>query len=694
MMKMGLIRMGLAVAMVLSVAGPLSADDGKFGIYNIVPSIRGFEERTAEEMAEYHRLTGEDTVLLSLPCQPEGKPAMAKIDRHVESYRRFAAACRRIDPGLKVGVLIQSVLGHFVDDEIVRVREDWQRSVLLDGRVFRWCALDPAFRAYIKETARRLAAEGPCLVMTDDDIRAIGGECCCPLHAAELNRRTGKALSPGEWRAAIAAAKPGDAVHDEYMKLQRETFVGINRLVREGVDEVDPGIPACICMGGEEYRFAAQHARAIAAKGQRPMFRLSNSLYLENQRGEYPWQEVLTRSLSHMAVNEFEECDIIDEADTWPQNLWSKSGVSYFSHMTAAAMMGMVGAKVWCVNATLRDGSKTPCVYMETMARRKGYLNALTASLRGTRQVGIVTPAIVKASEWHAGRPRTDGQTFPRPVVNWNEQVFSHFGFPVMASRDFGREGVWELAGDGANSVDRLTDAEIRQLLAHRVIIDGQAALALAKRGFADLIGADVSAKLPPANCEHYGENDENAGRYVKNDGGPTFVPKEGARVFSWLCFNDPDKGVERVSPGSVVFKNALGGSVGLTAYNPKGIFYNLYNGARKRFLERFLSELNGAPLDGVVRDEHEVSTLVRESADGRILFVMVRNGGYDPMKTLTVACAARPQKVERLKDDGVWQTLDFVWEDGAFVVFCEIPCLDAAVVRITRPEPERHPAK
>ena len=96
---------------------------GDFSIYNIVPCVPGEERVLAAEMAEYKSLTGEAVVLYSLPCAPEGKPASAKIDRHVESYRKFAAACREADPELKVGILIQSLLGHFVGDSVVKDRE-------------------------------------------------------------------------------------------------------------------------------------------------------------------------------------------------------------------------------------------------------------------------------------------------------------------------------------------------------------------------------------------------------------------------------------------------------------------------------------------------------------------------------------------------------------------------------------------
>lgn len=669
----------LAVA---AVAAGLAASAAEFTIFNIVPNVVGDEAKLAAEMAEYHRLTGEDTVLYMLPCAPEGKPATAKIDRHVKSYRAFAAACRTADPDLKVGVLVQSVLGHFAGDAVVRDREDWQRSIDNAGRPYRWCARDPNFRAYVRDFAKRLAAERPCWIMTDDDIRNINGDCFCPLHAAELNRRTGLARSAEDWRIAVLESKPGEPDYEAYFRLQRETLEGVNALVREAIDEVDPTIPGAVCMGGEEYRFAGSHARAIAAKGQVPVLRVSNSLYLEHQRGQYPFAEIVTRTQAHAAVYEDDEIDLLDEADTWPQNLWSKSAVSYHSHLVMGAMCGLRGAKVWFVNAH-RTGAGIPRGYLDVMAAHRGYCRALATALEGTRPYGVVTPAILKPAEWHAARPKVAGSNFPRPDHTWAEDVFCHFGVPVTATRHFERDGVWELAG--AEPVNRLTDGELKAILSHRVIVDGRAAVALTARGLSDLIGATATAASPSFNCECFAETGETAGRLVKNDGAPTYALKQGARTLTELCFRSPTGDVTPVAPGTVIFDNRLGGTVALTAYGHYAVLYDLYGPERKRWLERTLAELNGGRFDYVVRNEQEVTALARETPDGKTAVVAAFNLGYDPLKTLSVTLKDRPGRVEVLQEQGAWMTVPVNHADGALRLACDVPCQGEIVVRITK---------
>lgn len=653
-----------------------------FSVFNIVPCLPGEEAKLAAEMAEYHQRTGFDTVLYMLACAPEGKPAMAKIDGHVESYRKFATACKAADPELKVGILIQSILGHFVGDAVVKDREDWQRSIDNTGKPYRWCARDPDFRAYVKAFTKRLAAEKPCWIMTDDDVRNIRGDCFCPLHAEELNRRTGFRRGAEEWRKAILASKPGEPDYEAYFKLQRETLEGINALVREAIDEVDPTIPGSVCMGGEEYRFVGNHARAIAAKGQKPLLRVANSVYLEHQRGAYPELEAVTRTQAYVALYEDEDVTMIDEADTWPQNLWSKSAISYHSHMVKGLFCGLSGAKVWYVNAH-RWGSEIPRGYTDAMAAHKGYYTALATALEGTRPHGVVTPAINKSAEWNAARPVVIGDNFPRADKTWAEKVFGHMGVPMTASTHFERDGVWELAG--AAMVNRLTDDELKAILSHRVIVDGKAAVALTTRGFADLIGATASTESPAVNFERYADTRLSAGRLVKNDGAPTYALKPGARAFTELCFKSPTGEATPVAPGTVIFRNALGGTVALTAYGYYGIFYNLYSIERKRWLERTLAELNGGSFDCIVRNEQEVLALARTSADGKTVYVGAFNHGYDPLDGVELTVASAPRRVETLANDGMWKSVPVAFSDGTIRVPCTVPCQGEVVIRISK---------
>ena len=67
---------------------PLFETD-KFTILNIAPFSPGSEELLARDMVEYRDRTGEDIVLYCLSLHPEGRPAIAKAEYLVESYRKL-----------------------------------------------------------------------------------------------------------------------------------------------------------------------------------------------------------------------------------------------------------------------------------------------------------------------------------------------------------------------------------------------------------------------------------------------------------------------------------------------------------------------------------------------------------------------------------------------------------------------------
>ena len=213
--------------------------------YNIAPYSPGEEKALADEMREYVARTGYSKVLYCLSFHLEGRPAMAKTHRLMESYR---ALKRELDGSeVELGVLLQSTLGHWprVDKDV----EPWQRTVNLDGEEVRFCPADPRFQAFMRETVRLVAAERPSLIMTDDDVRAFSHrpECFCPLHTAEFNRLTGRCETPEEYRLAVAGGKDAEATR-AFAAIQEGMVVGFARLVRRAIDEVDPSIPTAACM--------------------------------------------------------------------------------------------------------------------------------------------------------------------------------------------------------------------------------------------------------------------------------------------------------------------------------------------------------------------------------------------------------------------------------------------------------------
>ena len=353
-----------------------------FEAYNIVPMWIGHEDRQASNAVDLASRTDVRLSLYSLSLHPEGRPAQAKADRLVDSYRAYARALRGTD--VKAGVLVQSILGHWPrnDKEI----EPWTRTVDQDGRPVRFCPLDPGFGAYIDRVFTDLARERPAFIMTDDDIRAYshGCECFCERHVALFNARRGTAYDADALRAAVDSGGPGDPDYDAFMAMQREMVEdGVIGRIRRAIDSVDPSIPAGVCIGGEEHFFAEALARKIAAKGQRPVMRCATGSYFERMTAaRFPSSAL--RQLAFAEAFRGSGIDLLDEADTCPHNLWSKSGRAFFTHLVSAAFAGYAGAKTWYVNAEKPGGLAVARQYADELERGGRLLSELLLRTDGS----------------------------------------------------------------------------------------------------------------------------------------------------------------------------------------------------------------------------------------------------------------------------------------------------------------------
>ena len=263
----------LATAVTALAGGAPARCGADFTLYNVMPFSPGREAQCAADCREYRDRTGCDLVLYSLTLHPEGKPAMEKVERYVASYR---ALRRELDgSGVRLGVLVQAIIGHWprVDKDI----EDWTRTVNIKGEKVRFCPDDPGFAKYIDDTFTLLAKEKPAFILTDDDVRAYShsAECFCPRHVAAFNARRGTAYSEKTLRAKVSAARQDDPDYTTFLAVQRDMMNRLAKRFRTVIDAVDPTIPAGICVAGEETFLVPPMARAIAAKGQKPVMRVA-----------------------------------------------------------------------------------------------------------------------------------------------------------------------------------------------------------------------------------------------------------------------------------------------------------------------------------------------------------------------------------------------------------------------------------
>lgn len=681
--KLAKIRLVLTAAVLVTSLLAQSADvvapDG-FTMLNIIPSTAD-EKLSAADAIEFAERTGNPYCLYSLTLHPQGFPAMKTVDAALVRYRRWTKLLE--GSAVRPGILLQAIIGHWTQDLAERETESWQRQVNIKGAVTRYCPLDPGYQDYIREVGRKLAECRPSVILGDDDIRAFSpeAECFCPLHAAEYNRRAGKALTPEEYRQLIAGARIESPEHRLFALLQRDTVVKVCSLIREGIDAVDPSIPAGICEPGWNWAMkqAPDYARAMAGPSQAPFMRLANGCYFERA----PKMEigaVTMRTLSEAERLKDSGVLLLDEADTWPQNLWSKSAAAFHAKLVVAAFAGLKGAKVWHVNAH-RGAVPVSRHYTDILAAHRGYYGALSAASHGAMPRGVLVPC-------HPEFPVQTAIQSGRQADNsyddgMAQKTFSWFGVPFAPTFSFDEDGIYSLSG--AAAIARFTDGQLRSMLSKKALVDGDAAKLLLKRGFGEFLGVSIREDNPLFT----GDYDEVSGvhmAYPKRCNPPIFRAAEGARVLSSIIWRESAyvNEFERVSPSTVLYRNRFGGTVVTTAYNPDMNRAYSCTEARQRFIYEILDALEGRPFDNICANAQNVMALVRRANDGSDL-VLVQNLNYDGERAVLLRRGEKPSSIEVLGDHGDWMNAGYSWRDGLATIHVDLPFYATRVFRIRK---------
>ncbi len=653
-------------------ADEVSPPEREFVFYNIVPFSPGREKKLAADLREYVARTGNRIALYSMTLHPQGVPANKKVDFQFESYRKLKTELAGSD--VRLGVLLQSLIGHWprVDSD----EEPWTRTVDCDGRVVRYCVLDPNYRDYVRRLVLRFAQERPSFVMTDDDVRWFShrAECFCALHTAEFNRRTGQELTSEEYRRRVAQSKVGDADYEAYLRLQNDSMTGLAQLIREALDSVDPAIPAGTCMAPWDVRYCGEIAKVIAGKNP-SVFRIANAMYNEWSAKVLPENVLRTQA---MRLYHKEISCVLDESDTFAHTLYSRSSKSLHAKLCTGILSGLRGAKVWFVNLDKRDGHVSEN-YVDILSENKGLYQTLAREVRESEPEGVIVPLYWNLPEWHPVRPNGRAQTFMEGS-NWGTVYCGELGIPFYGSFDRKRDGIYLLAG--AKSVERFSDAELLELLAGKLLIDGAAATALAKRGMEKYIG--VKPELKPFKYTIEATPGGDRVFFVDKGASVPFLTLMGAEVLTKFFYEQwSHKGLDTaVAPATVFYRNAIGGCVVTTANCVEQIRTYTLSPARKAWLLSLLDRLSGTQVPYTVVGEQNVLALSVKKTSGETI-LGVFNLNFDTMKTLSIRCARTPTEIERLGGDGVWRRESFISENGVALLPIPLTCYDCAFLKI-----------
>ena len=533
------------------------------------------------------------------------------------------------------------------------------------------CPLSPAFTADLKAKVAACVKRGrPRIVFIEDDYTLCNNAgltrmkgCFCPLHLREFAARVGKAYSGNE--IAALYDRPTDAnrpLREAFALTCRDSLAKLAGEVRAAIDSVDPTVRTCLCQSGccdLDGDDTEAVARAFAG-GTRPMVRICGAWYMNESVASS-----LPRATAHLfwsAQRLPGDFELIHETDPYPHTRFYASTLFLGSELCAALMAGADGSYYYCapyVDAPLEDDG-----YAAWMRENRPRLEAVRAARAAMKPAGL--RIVYSPAEVYLRRGRLRQGSFgglPHAV-----HFLAKMGIPYKTAEG---DGAAVLFGDVA---EILPDDEVRALLKGGVLLDGEAAVILTRRGFADLLGC-AAEPMPPdiayaheeiqpvACCTARGcrlMTQRTAKPASPSDEDPSFdghallKPKAGTEV--WSRYADLDgKGV---APSVTFCRNAAGGRIGVMALSPSyGYGFNggTFQFRKQELLHRLVARLAGDVPD--VAAPKTPSTWVLAAKGDDELLVMVENLCGEPRKDVELAFAAKWQKgrIARLDADGAW---------------------------------------
>ena len=636
-------------------------------MYNIVPVFPNHEDFAISEILRQHSEVGLNRFLISLSFHPQTTPARALIPVLCERFRRVRDGIA--GHGIELGILVQSVLGHGWNGKMPLTLETWQHVVKIDGAEDpRMCLLDPGFREYVREVITAVASEGPSVILMDDDVGIRLGECFCPLHLAEINKATGRAFTREELAGHLQNHSADDPVSIAVTDVLQKSVNDFCALIRSAIDTVDPSLRCglCACWPGFWLLNDAVHA---LAGNNRPFMRVNNAVYGDSPAANLVHAFRGTRRVIYQldAVE-----DVIDEADTFPQNYMSESAALFHSHITCGLLSGLRGCKLWTSEFQQPVHTGSQYRYEARLRDYAGFYGKLPELIDGIRWQGL-SGVVVRPRKGIGGNPyHTPEGIYPK---HWNTPIEAVYALPLRYD-GLETDGLFTLREEDVNA---MTDAQIELLLAKKVIVDSLAARKLTERGFAPLIGvtADAGDDAFYFTTEISADGKYNIG--FMPDDTCSFLRPFGNATETLASFCRGTRYVDTVpySPSVTLFTNRLGGRIAVLGWHLDLIYHKMFRPVRRELLLAVADRVNGAPVEMAIESGEQ--ELVRHGImkDGSELLAVTRLS-LDADASLPVRMTRTPRTVAKLLPNGNWETVAFSRKNamtvdvGVPVVCCE----------------------
>lgn len=625
-------------------------------------NVVGIQEGHEEEIAADQRWLFENTIIdssaFSVTLTPEGDPVFDKAKAYLPRLMKMKGL---MGEG-RFGLMFQATMGH---GWVPNSKTPWQKVIASDGsEKYIFCPLGEEFRNYIKNQVETLSQVRPDYFMVDDDTRLITGRdgCFCPLHLKEMERQTGKKWSRAD---LVASLKTDLKLARIYDRVLEDSIMGLVNIIRDGMG--NPEMPGMFCCTVSDARHASRIARAVAAKGQRPVVRLNNGRYCQETARNIP--DWLHKTAIQLASID-EDIIVLAEPDTCPQNRYSMSARDLNCHIVMSLLEGCKGAKIW-ITRNVQWEVESGLAYRKILSRYKGFYEAIEKLSVTWSGVKVPLPK----------EPYFSLKT-QKSFSNWGGAILGRMGIAYANTK--AESNIAALSG---GDIKLLSDDDIKGLLSKKLIVDGAGAMALVKRGFAKEIGCKIEkwdGKI--ASYEVILENK----RPIMTKPNPVKItnlsPKAEILSMYYHRVSGLTKEALPLTPGAIRFCNELGGEILVLANClPAGVGlgapFSFYNQTFKTQLIEYLCKLGYDspyyPMDAEILLKWGVC-----KAGDRILAVL--DTGHDSLDELPLILpnGSKPSKIERLGDNGNWEDVKFKNVENKIILDTKIHFIEPAIFR------------
>ncbi len=584
---------------------------------------------------------------------------------HLSRGRRFGAAEQSYEPMVGETGMVSLVTP-------CPLSKEWQRD-LAD---------------FFCDIARRVA---PVAIWVEDDWRLHNhepemnfGGCFCALHLKRFAELVGRPVSRGEVFEQVLRPGEPHPWRRLWLQLWQDTLAEPAQYLEQRVHAANPAVHLALMSSVPDVHSAEGRDWQRLARAFSP----DEPLLLRPHLPPYTEQRPLAvpPTITRQTVAYAPKGTVIyPELENSPRcGRYSKSAAVSAWEMLHSVFYGSTGITINHYDM-MGNGIALDWDFDRVLARNHTRLEALAAlgmTEDGAEGIDVLSrPDVAKAVRTAKGR--SFAELHPSSVV-WSE-TFYWLGISHRIVTAASPERMTAVSGQ---TLEVMSDDEIRTLLSGRAILDAEATMTAIRRGFGAWLGIrdarwrtlnDAGFAYETIEDGREADYGVDAPRMSAQRCGTRFLhiqPEEAARVRSRIFRFDRSA----LGPGMMSFANAAGGNVTTIAYELGGgqFFVGFFQNFRRILWQRFVAEMESQAVLGRHMPLHTYRIRTPQGVVAAVL-----NPTWDSYDSVEFACPGlRPERLRQLDRDGNWhpaalqQLPNGDWHSAA-----PLPPLDALIV-------------